>query len=142
MLKNTQAKTKKNKMPAKKAKDNLKKNNNNKTKKGKSFIFNDKDYNSGHGMNTKIWGPPDWLFIHTLSFNYPVEPTKEDKKHYKDFIENLKYVLPCKHCRINLKKNLKEKPLTDEDLKNRKTFSTYIYELHELINTMLNKKSG
>jgi hypothetical protein len=28
------------------------------------------------------------------------------------------------------------------DMKNRETFSKYIYHLHELVNTMLNKKSN
>jgi hypothetical protein len=33
-------------------------------------------------------------------------------------------------------------PLTLEHMKNRETFSRYIYSLHELVNKMLNKKSG
>ena len=32
-------------------------------------------------------------------------PTKEDKKHYKEFIYSLRYILPCHYCRQNLKKN-------------------------------------
>ena len=33
-------------------------------------------------------------------------------------------------------------PLTIDHMKNRESFSKYVYDLHELINTMLNKKSG
>ena len=33
-------------------------------------------------------------------------------------------------------------PLKSDDLKNRDTFSRYIYNLHELVNKMLKKKSG
>ena len=29
----------------------------------------------------------------------------KDKKYYRQFMINLQYVLPCKHCRINLKNN-------------------------------------
>jgi hypothetical protein len=36
--------------------------------------------------------------------------------------------------------NLKEHPITNDDLKNRETFSRYIYNLHNTINKMLNKK--
>jgi len=54
----------------------------------------------------------------------------------------LRNVLPCKHCRINLKNNLKALPLKHCHLKNRDMFSRYIYDLHEHINKMLNKKSG
>jgi len=114
-------------------------NTHNKTKKG---AFTKKDYSSGDGMVTKIWGPIFWTAIHTMSFNYPVKPTLEDKKHYRDFIINLQYVLPCKYCRMNLTNNFKKKPLKMCHMANRDTFSRYIYELHETINKMLNKKSN
>jgi len=114
-------------------------NTNNKTKKR---IFGKKDYSSGDGMLTTVWGPAQWHFLHTMSFNYPVNPTAEDKKHYRDYILNLRYVLPCKYCRINLANNLKKKPLKMCHMASRETFSRYIYELHETVNRMLNKKSN
>ena len=115
------------------------KNTHNKTKKR---VFSKKDYESGDGMMTKIWGPAMWHYLHTMSFNYPVEPTKEQKIHYRNFVLNLRNVLPCKYCRINLTNNLKKKPLTMCHMKSRETFSRYIYELHETVNRMLNKKSN
>lgn len=113
-----------------------------KNKRTKQRTFGPKDFISGDGMVTKIWGPIIWTALHTISFNYPVKPTMEDKNHYKDFIYSLRYVLPCKYCRINLTKNLKEKPLLMCHMASRATFSKYIYELHELVNKMLGKKSG
>jgi hypothetical protein len=92
-------------------------------------------------MVTKIWGPAQWHFLHTMSFNYPVNPTPKDKKHYRDYVLNLRYVLPCKYCRINLTNNLKKNPLQMCHMASRDTFSRYIYELHETVNKMLNKKS-
>ena len=115
-------------------------NTNNKTKK--KYIFKKKDYNAGDGMMTTVWGAPMWHYLHTMSFNYPVEPTQENKKHYRDFVLNLKNVLPCKYCRINLANNFKKKPLQMCHMKSRETFSRYIYELHETVNRMLNKKSN
>jgi hypothetical protein len=100
------------------------------------------ELNSGDGMLTSVWGPPLWLFLHVMSFNYPVHPTDEDKQHYMDVILNLQNVLPCKYCRINLKTNFKNLPLSMECMENRDTFSKYIYDLHELINKMLGKQSG
>lgn len=105
-------------------------------------VFKGKDFSSNDGMLTSIWGPGLWHFLHTMSFNYPVKPRPIDKKKYKSFIINLKYTLPCKYCRINLVKNLKHLPLLDKHMKNRYTFSKYVYELHEHINTMLNKTSN
>lgn len=110
----------------------------NKTKK----IFKQSDFNSSDGMLTTIWGPSLWHSLHTISFNYPIKPTLLQQKKYRSFILNLQYVLPCKYCRINLKKNFKCLPLTFKHMKNRTTFSKYIYNLHEHINKMLGKTSN
>jgi hypothetical protein len=115
-----------------------KKNTLNKTKK----VFTKKDFDANDGFLTSVWGPTLWHTLHTISFNYPVNPSTEEKHNYKNFITNLQYVLPCKFCRINLKNNFKQLPLTLKNMENRDLFSRYIYDLHELINKMLNKKSG
>ena len=110
--------------------------------KKKKRTYTKKHFSSGDGMLTSVWGPPLWHYLHVMSFNYPVKPPADDKKHYRDFICNLRNVLPCRYCRQNLKKNLKMLPLTNADLKNRDRFSRWVYKLHELVNTMLGKTSG
>ena len=118
---------------------------NNKTvqnKTAKKRIFTKKDYVSGDGMLTTVWGPSMWHFLHTMSFNYPVSPSTEDKQHYRDFMMSLQHILPCKFCRKNLATNYKAFPLKASDLASRDHFSRYVYRLHELVNKMLNKKSG
>jgi len=122
-----------------KSKSKLKNKNKNKNKK---YTFTHKEYMSGDGMMTSIWGPAMWHALHTISFDYPVHPSNEEKKHYREFIESLKYVLPCKYCRINLTNNLKIYPVRECHMKNRDTFSRYVYNLHEFINKMLGKTSG
>ena len=111
-------------------------------KKNKKLIYSDNDYNSGDGMLTTVWGPSMWHYLHIMSFNYPIHPTKSDKKHYREFIINLQYVLPCKYCRQNLTNNLKQLPITMQTMNNRETYSKYVYELHEHINNMLKKPSN
>ena len=113
-----------------------------KTNKKRKNVFTQKDYQSKDGMLTSVWGPGLWHSLHAISFNYPNNPTKIQKKKYKSWIKNMKYVLPCKYCRVNLAENFKKLPLLDKHMKNRYTFSKYIYDLHELINKMLGKKSG
>lgn len=117
-----------------------------KTRKSKSKsrkkVFTRKHYMSGDGMLTSIWGPSLWHYLHTMSFNYPVNPTAADKNNYKKFILGLRNVLPCGHCRDNLKKNMKFVPLTNADLENRDKFARYVFKLHETINKMLGKQSG
>ena len=110
--------------------------------KTKKRTFSRKDYMSGDGMLTSVWGPAAWHLLHTISFNYPIHPTEENKKYYKEFVESLKNVLPCKYCRMNLENNLKAHPIKPCHMKNRDTFSRYIYNLHEIINKMLGKTSG
>ena len=117
---------------------NTKSKRHNTTKK----VYSKTDFNSGDGMLTSVWGPSLWHSLHTMSFNYPTNPTNKQKIHYRNFVLNLQYVLPCKYCRMNLVNNFKALPLKMSYMKNRETFSRYVYELHELINRMLGKKSG
>jgi hypothetical protein len=111
----------------------------NKTKKR---VFTKKDFDAGDGFLTTVWGPALWHSLHTISFNYPIKPSNEDKNHYRDFMLSLVNTLPCKYCRENLKKNYKIFPLTMECMKDRNSFSRYVYRLHERINKNLGKKSG
>lgn len=112
------------------------------TARRKKLVFNASDYESNDGMLTTVWGPPMWHYLHTMSFNYPVRPTQQDKKHYREFVLRLQHTLPCGKCRNNLRQNFKKLPLTMACMKSRDTFSRYIFELHELINKMLHKDSG
>jgi hypothetical protein len=114
----------------------------NKTRKIEKPTFNNDDYMSGDGMLTTIWGPAMWHFLHTMSFNYPVEPSAKQKKQYKQFILSLRNVLPCRYCRENLSKNLKQLNFSNKHMKDRATFSRFVYDLHELVNKMLGKTSG
>jgi hypothetical protein len=113
---------------------------NGKTKKQR--VFKKGDFYSGDGFLTSVWGPAVWHTLHTISFNYPVSPSIEQKKYYRNFVISLQNVLPCGACRKNLKTNFKHLPLTMNVMESRDTFSRYIYNLHELINRMLKKKSN
>jgi hypothetical protein len=111
------------------------------TDKNKS-PFTENEFNSGDGMMTSVWGPATWLMLHTISFNYPVNPSEEQKKHYYKFFKNLKNILPCRYCRENLEKNLKTHKLNKSVFKNRESLSRWVYELHEMVNKLLGKTSG
>lgn len=36
-------------------------------------------------MNQNIWGSHLWFSLHSISFNYPLSPSIEDKNNYKNF---------------------------------------------------------
>ena len=104
--------------------------------------FNENDFNSGDGMLTSVWGPSMWHTLHTISFNYPVKPTKKEQINYYKFYLSLKDILPCKYCRQNYVKNIKSVPINMKTMENRASLSKWVYELHEEINRMLGKKSN
>ena len=110
------------------------------TKKVRAFTK--KDFHSGDGMLTTVWGPSMWHFLHTMSFNYPVSPTPDQKRQYMEFILNLRNILPCKYCRMNLTNNLATRPIRMCHMASRDTFSRFVYDLHETVNRLLGKKSG
>ena len=55
--------------------------------------YSEEDYNSNDGMLTTVWGPSQWHVLHTISFNYPVKPTSDDKHKYRNYILSLKNVV-------------------------------------------------
>jgi len=86
-----------------------------------------------------IWGPSGWKFIHYISFGYPNNPTDEDKINYKNFYNNLQYVLPCKKCSINYNKNITEHPI-DNHLEDRDSLVKWLIDIHNKVNEESNKK--
>ena len=103
------------------------------------------DYENDNGMLTTVWGPSLWHSIHTISFNYPVQPTKQEQTDYYKFIMSLEKVLPCKYCRENFSKNMravnkrKRTTLKRALARGRAGFSRYMYDFHNEVNVMLGK---
>jgi hypothetical protein len=105
-------------------------------------VFRGTDFHSGDGFLTHVWGPAQWHVMHTLSFNYPLHPTRAQQRQYRAYVLSLQHVLPCRACRDNLRRNLADWPLTAAHLRSRDSFSRYMVELHERVNRMLGKPSG
>ena len=90
-------------------------------------------------MNQNIWGPHLWFSLHTISFNYPIKPTNNDKKDYKNFFINLENVIPCSVCKKNYIRHLKEHPINDY-LDNRKKLVYWVIDMHNMVNAEIGKK--
>ena len=110
--------------------------------KKKKYIFEENDYKSNDGMQPLIWGSSMWHILNCISFNYPENPTKKQKKDYYKFFSSIKNVLPCSYCRINMKLHLKELPLDEQVFSSRTTLSKWVYKMHECVNNILKKKSN
>lgn len=97
------------------------------------------DNNHNNGLITKIWGPHLWDSLHCISFGYPINPTDEDKLHYKNFFLSLGYVLPCKYCKESYLYFINTEPtiIDDHVFSSRNNLTKWLYELHERVNQKL-----
>ena len=90
-------------------------------------------------MNQNIWGSHMWFSLHTITFNYPLNPNQEDISNYKNFFISLKYVIPCSICKKNYIRHLNELPL-DNVLTSRKKLVYWLIDMHNMVNGEIGKK--
>jgi hypothetical protein len=98
------------------------------------------DPNLNNGMMTKVWGPAGWLFLHSVSFGYPlkIDNSNSSKKiEYKVFFESIGDILPCKYCRESYNKYIQEIPI-DDHLNSRDELVKWLYLIHNKVNNKLN----
>ena len=80
-------------------------------------------------MNPNFWGPHAWIFLHTISMNYPKKPTDEDKQTYYQFFKGLEDILPCEKCAYNYSNNLQKHPL-EQSLESRDSLIRWLIQIH------------
>jgi hypothetical protein len=90
-------------------------------------------------MQTNKWGPCAWEYLHTLTFNYPENPTDDNKKYYYELFDNLKFTLPCKYCRESYSIFFKYININNY-LNDRMGITYWLYTIHNIVNYKLNKK--
>ena len=97
------------------------------------------DKNDNNGMQTRVWGPAGWIFLHCIAQNYPKFPTQEQKDNYKIFFRQVGNVLPCRYCRESYQQFINEPGtlLIDAVMENRKTFTLWLYRIHNKVNKKL-----
>jgi hypothetical protein len=92
------------------------------------------------GLNPNVWGNGAWIFLHSISLTYPNDPTNNDKKNYKIFFETLGYLIPCNHCSNHYNEFLSKNPINNNVLKNKESLTRWLYNAHNNVNNILNKK--
>lgn len=80
-------------------------------------------------LNPKIWGPPTWIFLHSVTLSYPECPTITDKTNIKEFFYAIGKILPCATCRINYVKHITKYPLTDKILSSKKNLVKWLLNI-------------
>ena len=89
-------------------------------------------------MEPNIWGKHAWIFLHSVSMNYPDNPSNNDRKNYKDFFENLRYVLPCEVCKKHFSQHIQSNSIVSA-LHSKKKLVEWVIEVHNQVNISLNK---
>lgn len=92
-------------------------------------------------MNVNKWGPGGWVFLHTMTFNYPEKPSIEDKKRYTDFFNMVGGMLPCKYCRDSYNVYIKHLPI-NKFIDSREGIAYWLYYIHNLVNDKVFKKDS
>ena len=89
-------------------------------------------------MNPKLWGPHGWVFLHSITMNYPKQPTDQDKHIYKQFFKSLQFILPCQKCAHHYSENIQENPI-ESALDSRDSLVRWLIEIHNEVNKDLGK---
>lgn len=90
-------------------------------------------------MDPDIWGKHGWIFLHSISLNYPENPSDSVKNAMRNFILSLQEVLPCLQCQQNFSSHLKERTL-DDALSNRENLFKFFVDIHNDVNKINGKK--
>ena len=91
-------------------------------------------------MNVNKWGPGGWIFLHSMTFNYPNEPTDYDKERYSKFFKICGEMLPCRYCRDSYNIYIKYLPI-EPFLDSREGVCYWFYKIHELVNNKIFKRN-
>ena len=102
--------------------------------------------NENNGLTVSTWGPVGWLYIHSVSFGYPVNPELFDtengnpigttENNYRMFFKYVGKTLPCKYCRESYDKFFEEIPIR---LENRDSLTEWVWGIHNKVNEKLEK---
>ena len=89
-------------------------------------------------MNTNVWGPHLWSYLHCVAFNYCDNPSPEQKENIYNFLKSVKDTMPCKYCRTSYAIFFKHLDLHSY-LDDRMGVTYWLYILHNLVNLKLKK---
>ena len=89
--------------------------------------------------NNNVWGPSAWTFLHTITYNYPENPSDNDKKNYHNFFDSLQHVLPCDKCKGHYKQNIQKYDLNNS-LDNRDDLVKWLIDIHNEVNKDTGKR--
>lgn len=92
-------------------------------------------------ISPSVWGKSMWNQIFYIVCSYPNNPKYKNMKYMKKYLFSLCFTLPCETCRHNYNKYIKQNPITDSMLRDRKQLIKWLLELKNSI-AIRNGKRG
>lgn len=89
-------------------------------------------------LDSTIWGPYFWFFLHTIAMSYPLNPNAVTKKKYYEFVQNIPLFIPNKRMGADFGKMIDEYPVTPY-LDSRAAFVKWTHYVHNKVNIKLEK---
>lgn len=89
-------------------------------------------------MNPQVWGPSFWFVMHTVSLNYPDDPSYTDRRTHYDFYHIIRDVLPCVMCRQHYTELLEQFPV-QPFLDSKTSLVSWVVMIHNQVNKRLDK---
>ena len=90
------------------------------------------------GLDSAIWGPHYWFFLHTITMSYPHRPSTVTKKKYYELIQNIPLFIPIESMSTEFSKLLDNYPVSPY-LDSRDSFIRWMHFIHNKINEKLEK---
>lgn len=90
-------------------------------------------------LDSKIWGPHFWFFLHTIAYTYPEIPNDVIKRKYYDLLINFPLFIPDVKFGNEFALLLDKYPFVPY-LDKRDSFIRWVNFIHNKINIILNKK--
>ncbi len=94
-------------------------------------------------MGFPRWAPLTWYVFHKLAHDFDIQEAENEeyKKHYLEFFNSMKTIIPCKTCRNHFIENTNiEENKIENNINGEKIFA-WTVRLHNLVNSMNKKKT-
>ena len=89
------------------------------------------------GLNPNLWGYHQWMILHLMAFNFPDNPTDEDKLAIEGYVGGMARLLPCPGCSWHCQAYVQDHPINAES---KKDLFAYFVEMHNDVNRRLGKR--
>ena len=90
-------------------------------------------------MDPEIWGPKTWFFLHSITFNYPINPMPKDKENMLSFVLGISKILPCLQCRKHFEEYINQTNFV-QAMESKESFVKWMIDAHNNVNRITNKK--